>query len=173
MLSVAFLMERTSGQPIDDDLIRFSCIFCYSLVEAMHTMTKILTAFIVLAFSVPVYADMHLFFLAKAKGSNEAPELAFVNMKSYRASQCEAAIENIAGNAQEQNIDFVDARCMNTFYKFSQPTEDIRYVYLLKYLGGAPTLFLMDSVEDCYREMTNSDDGDVFCGRASQRIVYP
>ncbi len=136
-------------------------------------MKKTLLTFIALAFSLPAYADMHLFFLAKAQGSNEAPELAFVNMKSYRASQCEAAIDNLAGNAEKQNIDFVDARCMNTFYKFSKPAEDFRYVYLLKYLGGAPTLTLMDSVEDCYREMTNSDDGDAFCGRASQRIVYP
>ena len=136
-------------------------------------MKKTLITFIAVTFSMPVYADMHLFFLAKAQGSNEAPELVFVNMKSYRASQCEAAIENLADNAQKQNIDLVDGRCMNTFYKFSQPAEDFRYVYLLTYLGGAPTLSLMATVEDCYREMKNSDDGDMFCGRASQRIVYP
>jgi hypothetical protein len=116
---------------------------------------------------------MHLFFLANEKNSRNAPELAFVNMKDYQTHQCLAAVENLAASAEKQGVDFIDGRCVNTFYKFSQPTEDMQYVYLLKYLGGAPTLQLMDSVGDCFTAMTEADEGETFCGRSSQRIVYP
>jgi len=126
-----------------------------------------------LLMSFSAHAELHLFFLANAKGSSDAPELAFVNMNSYQTSQCLAAVENLAASADKQGIDFIDGRCVNTFYKFSKPTEDIKYVYLLRYLGGAPTLKLMDSENDCYKAMTSSDDGEMFCGRSSQRIVYP
>jgi|GEM_PF-2062825 len=136
-------------------------------------MRFMLTALLYLAMSVTASADMHLFFLANEKGSSNAPELAFKNMKDYQTHQCLAAVENLAENAEKQGVDFIDGRCVNTFYKFSQPSEDMKYVYLLKYLGRAPTLQLMDSVGDCYAAMTEADDGETFCGRASQRIVYP
>jgi hypothetical protein len=126
-----------------------------------------------LLYALPASAEMHLFFLANEKDSNNAPELAFVNMKDYQVHQCLAAVENLAASAEKQGIDFVDGRCVNTFYKFSQPSEAMNYVYLLKYLGGAPTLKLMDSVSDCFTAMTDEDEGEAFCGRSSQRIVYP
>ena len=136
-------------------------------------MRRLFITLLFLGSSMPAYAELHLFFLASEKGGANAPELAFVNMKDYQTHQCLAAVENLAASAEKQGVEFIDGRCVNTFYKFSVPTEDIKYVYLMRYLGGAPTLLLTDSVEDCYQQMVAMDDGEVFCGRSSQRIVYP
>ncbi len=136
-------------------------------------MRPVLSAILLCLCALHASAEQHLFFLASANAPGAVPELAFVNMKDYPTYQCLAAVENLAANAEKQSVVFIDGRCVNTFYQFSAPTEDLKYTYLLTYPGGAPNLTLMSDIDECYRVMTESDKGEMFCGRSSQRITYP